>query len=45
MDENNAVDVIRELINTNRDGEKGYKDAADHAKAAGSANLLPATCR
>lgn len=34
MDENNAVDVIRELINTNRDGEKGYKDAADHAKAA-----------
>jgi uncharacterized protein (TIGR02284 family) len=34
MDENNAVDVVRELININRDGEKGYKDAADHAKAA-----------
>lgn len=34
MDNNNAVDVIRELINTNRDGEKGYQDAAEHAKAA-----------
>ncbi len=26
--------MLRELINTNRDGEKGYKDAAEHAKAA-----------
>ena len=34
MDENNVVDVIRELININRDGEKGYQDAAQHAKAA-----------
>lgn len=34
MDSNNPVDVIRELINTNRDGEKGYQDAAEHAKAA-----------
>jgi uncharacterized protein (TIGR02284 family) len=34
MAENNVADVIRELINTNRDGEKGYQDAAKHAKAA-----------
>ncbi len=34
MDNNNVVDVVRELININRDGEKGYQDAAEHAKAA-----------
>ena len=34
MAENNVVDVVRELININRDGEKGYKDAAEHAKAS-----------
>ena len=34
MDQKNPADVLRELINTNRDGEKGYKDAAEHAKAA-----------
>jgi uncharacterized protein (TIGR02284 family) len=34
MDNNNASDVLRELININRDGEKGYQDAAEHAKAA-----------
>ena len=34
MDSINAVDVIRELVNTNRDGEKGYLDAAEHAKSA-----------
>ena len=31
-DRNDAVDVIRDLIDTCRDGEKGFKDAADHAK-------------
>lgn len=34
MDSNNVVDVILELININRDGKKGYQDAAEHAKAA-----------
>ena len=34
MAENNVVDVVRELVNTNRDGEKGYQDAAEHAKGA-----------
>jgi uncharacterized protein (TIGR02284 family) len=33
MDVNNVVDVLRELIKINRDGEKGYQDAAQHAKA------------
>jgi uncharacterized protein (TIGR02284 family) len=27
-----AVDVIRDLINTCHDGEKGFKEAADHVK-------------
>jgi len=31
-DRNDAIDVIRDLIDTCRDGEKGFKDAADHAK-------------
>ena len=34
MDSSTAVDVIRELVNTNRDGEKGFLDAAEHAKSA-----------
>src|ERR1700681_1183810 len=34
MERNNVVDVLRELININRDGEKGYQDATEHAKAA-----------
>ena len=34
MDRNNVVDMLRELINVNRDGEKGYQDATEHAKAA-----------
>lgn len=31
-DRSDAIDVIRDLINTCRDGEKGFRDAADHAK-------------
>lgn len=32
MDENNAVSVLEELIETSKDGHKGYQDAASHAK-------------
>jgi uncharacterized protein (TIGR02284 family) len=32
MDENNAVSVVEKLIETCRDGENGYKDAAEHSK-------------
>ena len=32
MDENNAVSVIENLIETCKDGQKGYQDAASHAK-------------
>ena len=32
MDENNVVSVLENLIETCRDGEKGYKDAAEHVK-------------
>jgi uncharacterized protein (TIGR02284 family) len=32
MDENNAVSVLEDLIETNKDGQKGYQDAASHAK-------------
>ena len=32
MDQNNSVSVVETLIETCRDGEKGYKDAADHIK-------------
>jgi uncharacterized protein (TIGR02284 family) len=32
MDENNAVSVLKNLIETCKDGEKGYKDAAEHVK-------------
>ncbi len=34
MDNTNVGDVLRELVNTNRDGEKGYNDAAEHAKSS-----------
>ena len=32
MDENNAVSVVEDLIETCKDGQKGYQDAAEHAK-------------
>jgi len=32
MDENNAISVVENLIETCRDGEKGYRDAAEHVK-------------
>ena len=32
MDENNAVSVLKDLIETCRDGQKGYQDAAEHVK-------------
>jgi uncharacterized protein (TIGR02284 family) len=34
MDENNAVSVIENLIEICKDGQKGYQDAAQHAKRA-----------
>jgi uncharacterized protein (TIGR02284 family) len=32
MDENDAISVVENLIETCRDGEKGYRDAAEHVK-------------
>jgi uncharacterized protein (TIGR02284 family) len=32
MDENNPASVVEKLIETCRDGEKGYQDAAEHVK-------------
>jgi len=32
MDEHNAISVIETLIETCRDGQKGYQDAASHVK-------------
>jgi uncharacterized protein (TIGR02284 family) len=32
MDQDNAVSVVEDLIETCKDGQKGYKDAAEHAK-------------
>jgi uncharacterized protein (TIGR02284 family) len=32
MDENNAVSVVENLIETCKDGQKGYQDAAQHTK-------------
>jgi uncharacterized protein (TIGR02284 family) len=32
MDENNAISVVEHLIETNKDGQKGYQDAAQHVK-------------
>src|ERR1700678_1997033 len=34
MDENNAISVIENLIETCKDGQKGYEDAASHVKRA-----------
>jgi uncharacterized protein (TIGR02284 family) len=34
MDQNNALSVVEKLIETCKDGEKGYRDAADHVKRA-----------
>lgn len=34
MDENNAINVVENLIETSKDGQKGYQDAAEHVKAA-----------
>jgi uncharacterized protein (TIGR02284 family) len=31
-DRSDVVDIIRDLINTCRDGEKGFQEAAEHAK-------------
>jgi uncharacterized protein (TIGR02284 family) len=32
MDQNNAISVVENLIETSKDGQKGYQDAAEHAK-------------
>ena len=32
MDQNNALNVVEKLIETCKDGENGYRDAAEHAK-------------
>jgi uncharacterized protein (TIGR02284 family) len=32
MDENNAISLVENLIETSKDGEKGYRDAAEHVK-------------
>ena len=32
MDENNAVSELKNLIETCKDGQKGYQDAAEHVK-------------
>ena len=32
MDENNAISVVENLIETCKDGQKGYQDAAEHVK-------------
>jgi uncharacterized protein (TIGR02284 family) len=32
MDQNDAISVVENLIETSKDGEKGYRDAAEHAK-------------
>ena len=32
MNENNAVSIVEDLIETCKDGQKGYQDAASHAK-------------
>ena len=34
MDENNAISVVENLIETCKDGEKGYRDAAERVKRA-----------
>jgi uncharacterized protein (TIGR02284 family) len=32
MDQDNAISVVEDLIETCKDGQKGYQDAAQHAK-------------
>ena len=32
MDQNNAVSVVESLIETSKDGQKGYQDAAEYVK-------------
>ena len=32
MDQNDAINVVENLIETSKDGQKGYQDAAEHAK-------------
>jgi len=32
MDENNAISVVESLMETNKDAQKGYQDAAEHVK-------------
>jgi uncharacterized protein (TIGR02284 family) len=34
MDQNNAISVLKDLIETCKDGQKGYQDAATHVKRA-----------
>ena len=34
MDQNNAISVVENLIETCKDGQKGYQDAAEHVKRA-----------
>lgn len=34
MDQNEAISVIEDLIETSKDGQKGYQDAASHVKRA-----------
>ncbi len=34
MNEDKAVSVLEDLIETNKDGQKGYQDAASHVKRA-----------
>ena len=34
MDENHAISVVKNLIETSKDGEKGYRDAVEHVKRA-----------
>ena len=34
MDQNNTISVLEDLIETCRDGQKGYQDAASHVKRA-----------
>lgn len=34
MDQNNALNVVEKLIETCKDGENGYRDAAEHVKRA-----------
>jgi uncharacterized protein (TIGR02284 family) len=40
MDEKNAISVVENLIETCKDGQKGYQDAAQHAKRADLKSFL-----